>query len=107
MTRTKTPLEMAAMLIVLESSNKVTRSSAGKAYVRQALIGELEQALRELGWDMDTAFAHVLDAKKKERKESIERQRIIGNEQEKEEDRRAIERQAARAAKRKGAGCIA
>ena len=48
MTRTKTPLEMAAMLIVLESSNKVTRSSAGKAYVRQALIGELEHALRAL-----------------------------------------------------------
>jgi hypothetical protein len=65
----KTPLEQAALMIVLESSNKITRSSASQAYVRQQLIGDLEKALRAAGWDMDDAFGRVLDARKRERKE--------------------------------------
>ena len=107
MTRTKTPLEQAAMMIVLESSNKITKSSAHTAYVRQSLIGDLEQALRNAGWKMDDAIQSVLEAKKRERKESRERQRILGAEQEKETARKDAERHAERAAKRKGAGCIA
>ena len=71
--RTKTALEQAAMLIVLESSNKITRSSALTAYVRQALIGALEQALRDEGWDMDVPIRHMIEAKKKERNEYREK----------------------------------
>jgi hypothetical protein len=68
-----TPLEAAAMMIVLESSNKITRSSAAQAYVRQQLIGELEAALRGAGWDMDRAIARRLGARKEERQAYLKR----------------------------------
>lgn len=68
-------LEATAMLIVLESSRRITKSNAPSAYVRQKLIGELEQELREAGCNIDAAIARVLELRKEERKRRQEEHR--------------------------------